>query len=138
MYDTRLLGTWKSDTRKTLHELWKTHGAKRAEEIKKTGILGKLQVRYTRKKMHCQMDGKDGVSDYTVLGKDEGHPGVDSGSVVIQYWTVSLKPTCSLKFTLTEKTGIGSASELFTITSRGLVEGKCSEVHLFFYSSTVL
>ena len=68
--DKRLLGTWKSDKRRTFkdHVPPRRLRGKRLDRFK--AIFGKLIVRYTRRKIHSEYQGSRDSIDYEVLGSD--------------------------------------------------------------------
>ena len=79
MIDKRLLGTWKSDTRRTMKEIRNQRDIKkvRAENLKK--MFGKLNLRYTRTRIYADFKGDKSVVPYQVIAKDDY-------SVVVKEW----------------------------------------------------
>jgi hypothetical protein len=71
--DRRLLGTWKSDDKRTLKEwTWKRSlSARKRKKFK--SIFGKLEVTYTRTKISSRLGPRDWESwrRYSVLAADE-------------------------------------------------------------------
>ena len=70
MIDTRLLGTWKSDIRKTLWEARRWRDIPESKRRKLRLILGKLRVRFTRTRSYSEFEGKRSVAPYQVVAKD--------------------------------------------------------------------
>jgi hypothetical protein len=70
MIDTRLLGTWQSDLRKTVQEACKWRDIPSARQKKLELLLGKLRVRFTRTRVYCEFEGKTSVAPYQVVAKD--------------------------------------------------------------------
>ena len=70
MIDKRLLGTWKSDCRKTLHEIaqWRDISEPQRKHAKR--ILGKLRVRFTRTRVYSEFFGEKSVGPCRVVAKD--------------------------------------------------------------------
>ncbi len=78
-YDPRLLGTWKSDTRRTFREFKLRPGSTPKSLRKLKRLFGKLVVRFDRRKMYSNYDGTRDAGKYQVLGRD-------SESVVIRFY----------------------------------------------------
>lgn len=70
MIDKRLLGTWKSDTRRTMREIRNLRDVTPAEANGLRKFFGKLSVRYTRGKVYQQLSGATSVSAYRVAAKN--------------------------------------------------------------------
>jgi hypothetical protein len=70
MNDSRLLGTWRSDARKTALEIAARRDISALKKKKLLRLFGKLEQRYTR--THCFSNLGDylSVSPYTVIAKD--------------------------------------------------------------------
>jgi hypothetical protein len=70
MIDTRLLGTWQSDWRKTAQEA-RARCRIPPEKRKKLKLLfGKLCVRFTRTRIYSEFGGEKSVAPYRVAAKD--------------------------------------------------------------------
>ena len=71
MQDSRLLGTWKSDARRTLKELRlrRDMTAKRLAWFRKA--FGKLELRFTRERMYSELRGSREWVRYRVAAKDD-------------------------------------------------------------------
>ena len=70
MYDRRLMGTWKSDARRTLREI-RTRGDISDDRKRRfKGVFGKLELRYTRTRIHSSFGTDLQTVPYRVLGKD--------------------------------------------------------------------
>jgi hypothetical protein len=78
-YDRRLLGTWKSDRRRTIHEFVPRKGATPKAVRKFKSLFGKLTVRYGRCRMITEFGNVRTECEYEVLGSD-------SESVVIRFY----------------------------------------------------
>jgi hypothetical protein len=70
MIDTRLLGTWQSDCRKTLHEICQWRDISELQRKNAKRILGKVRVRFTRTRMYSEFFGEKSVAPYRVAAKD--------------------------------------------------------------------
>ena len=70
-HDSRLLGVWCSDGRRTGKEIdaWKVLPAGRKRKLK--SLFGKLQLRFTRTRCYASLNGSHWVHRYKVLAKDE-------------------------------------------------------------------
>ena len=82
--DKRLLGTWRSDKRQTFREWpWRPRTpAARKRKLKK--FFGKLEVRFTVRRIELRLRDWKYVGPYEVLGWD-------ANSVAIRYEDVLLK-----------------------------------------------
>jgi hypothetical protein len=76
--DKRLLGTWRSDRRRTLRELQLPRYVQRKTQKPLRALFGKLRLTYTRSHVHYGMDDWQAVRPYKVLA-------TDSRSVAIRY-----------------------------------------------------
>ncbi|MBN1359869.1 MAG: hypothetical protein JW993_04720 [Sedimentisphaerales bacterium] len=77
MIDTRLLGTWQSDLRKTKQAAREWCDLPEAKRKKLNLIFGKLRVRFTRTRIYREFDGSNSVFEssksvvrYQVVAKD--------------------------------------------------------------------
>ena len=71
MLDTRLLGTWKSDKRRTAREVVARKDFKPNRKAKLLSLFGKLELRYTRTHCHSRFDGeKLSSGNYHVVAKN--------------------------------------------------------------------
>lgn len=77
--DRRLLGTWKSDRRKTFAEFRPKKNADPKALRKLKAIFGKLKLHWTRTNVHSNYDGFSESQTYDVLASD-------SQSVVIRIY----------------------------------------------------
>ena len=75
----RLLGTWKSDARRTLDGWVFPKGLSPAKRRRFSRIFGQLIVRYTPSRILSDFKGHRTVDRYKVLGRDQG-------SVAILTW----------------------------------------------------
>jgi hypothetical protein len=73
MIDRRLLGSWKSDKRRTLRELRKFKGfPEKTIQLLGKKIYGRLIHRWERTTLKTSMGGAFSSQKYSVLAKDEG------------------------------------------------------------------
>lgn len=78
MYDSRLVGVWKSDARKTTHEIAARRDIPPSKKLKLRRFFGKLELRYTRTRCHALLNGQATVSRYIVVAKDSSSVAVMS------------------------------------------------------------
>jgi hypothetical protein len=71
MRDSRLIGTWRSDTRKAALEIATRRDMGLAKNRKLVGLFGKLELRYTRRFCYFRFEDHESVSAYQVVAKDE-------------------------------------------------------------------
>src|SRR6266850_6664890 len=71
MYDSRLIGTWRSDARKTAHEIAARRDMRLAKNKKLVSLFGKLELRYTGRLCYSRFEDHESVSAYKVVAKDE-------------------------------------------------------------------
>jgi hypothetical protein len=82
MYDSRLLGTWRSDAPTTVRELAVRRDMKLAKHKELARMFGKLELRYTRNRCYSRYEGHESVSKYKVVAKDKYSVAVVSASPV--------------------------------------------------------
>ncbi len=71
MTDKRLIGTWKSNTRRTMREIRNHRHIPEEDHKKLRSLFGKLQIRYTKTRAYItDVDGSKSVEPYTVVAKD--------------------------------------------------------------------
>ena len=70
MYDARLIGTWRSDARKTFREIAARRDIPASKKSKLRRLFGKLKLRYTRTRCHARLGNFVMVTRYTVVAKD--------------------------------------------------------------------
>ena len=70
MYDPRLIGTWRSDARKTSREIAARRDIPDSRKSKLRRLFGKLELRYTRTHFHARLGKFVTVTRYTVVAKD--------------------------------------------------------------------
>jgi hypothetical protein len=70
MYEPRLLGSWRSDAKRTARELAARRDipAKSKKVLRK--LFGRLELRYTRTKCYATLDGNTEALTYTVVARD--------------------------------------------------------------------
>jgi hypothetical protein len=75
MFDSRLIGTWRSDARKTSSDIASrldlTSEKNRKKYEKLSSMFGKLELRYTRTHCHSRFGSHIAVAAYTVVAKDD-------------------------------------------------------------------
>ena len=71
MYDSRLVGTWRSDARKTGREISARRDMRLPRNKKLLSLFGKLELRYTRSLCYSRFKGHDSVSAYKIVAKDD-------------------------------------------------------------------
>jgi hypothetical protein len=76
--DRRLLGTWKSDRRRSFRNIRPKPGCRPAALRKLKALFGKLVVRWGRVKYYTDLDGFRSSARYEVVARD-------STSVVVRY-----------------------------------------------------
>jgi hypothetical protein len=69
--DPRLLGTWKSDARRTAVEIAARRDISGTKKKALQRMFGKLEVRYTKTRCYMTFDDVVDVSSYEVVAKDE-------------------------------------------------------------------
>jgi hypothetical protein len=74
MFDSRLVGTWRSDAHKTTRDIAARRDLKSVKNKKHKKLLslfGKLELRYTRTHCHSCLGTHKTVRPYSVVAKDE-------------------------------------------------------------------
>ena len=69
MYDSRLIGTWKSDSRRTVQEILARRDI-RGSKSKLISVFGKLELRYTRTHCYTKLGEYRTANRYKVVAKD--------------------------------------------------------------------
>ncbi len=70
MIDKRLLGTWKSDLRRTAREARERHLLPEDKIRKLKCCFGKLRVRFTRTRIYSDFQGEKTIEPYRIVAKD--------------------------------------------------------------------
>jgi hypothetical protein len=70
MYDSRLIGSWRSDARKTSLEIAARRDITAAKKKKLLRFFGKLELRYTPTHCYSSLNGQISMNRYTVVAKD--------------------------------------------------------------------
>jgi hypothetical protein len=70
LYDSRLIGTWKSDARRTAQEIEARRDIRGAKKSKLLSLFGKLELRYTKTHVYASLEDYKTASRYTVVAKD--------------------------------------------------------------------
>jgi hypothetical protein len=68
--DRRLLGTWRSDGRRTGAEIAARRDIKSANKKRLRSLFGKLILRYTKTRCYATLNGQTQISPYVVAAKD--------------------------------------------------------------------
>lgn len=71
MHESRLLGTWRSDARRTKRELAARRDISPADRRMLGRLFGKLELRYTRSRCFATLDGRTESGPYTVVARDD-------------------------------------------------------------------
>ena len=70
MTDVRLIGTWKSDGRRTSKEIAARRDISATKKSKLQRFFGKLELRYTESRCYSRLGDYVSVNRYTVVAKD--------------------------------------------------------------------
>jgi hypothetical protein len=70
MKDSRLIGTWKSDGRKTAKEIAARRDIAASKKVKLRRFFGKLELHYTQSRCYLRLGNYVSVNRYTVVAKD--------------------------------------------------------------------
>src|ERR1700687_3854799 len=70
MHDSRLIGVWRSDARKSGREIAARRDIPASKKSKLRRLFGKLELRYTRTCCRAQLGDHVTVMRYTVVAKD--------------------------------------------------------------------
>ncbi|HRY49511.1 MAG TPA: hypothetical protein P5186_15785 [Candidatus Paceibacterota bacterium] len=84
IHDKRLIGTWRSDRRRTMAEWVSVRRLTERRRKKLSDIFGHLTLRFTRSRLHSEFKGTRDTQEYAVLASD-------SDSVSIVHWDGLLK-----------------------------------------------
>jgi hypothetical protein len=99
MIDSRLIGTWKSDGRRTTKEIAARSDIPFSKKAKLRRLFGKLELRYTRTRCYSRLGKHASANRYTIVAKDATsvalvayHPTVGKRIIHIHfegdhYWT---------------------------------------------------
>jgi hypothetical protein len=71
MHDSRLIGTWRSDARKTALEIAARRDLRLPKNKKLLGLFGKLELRYIKQLCFSRFKDHESVSAYKVVAKDD-------------------------------------------------------------------
>ena len=71
MVDPRLIGTWKSDVRRTFARFKPKPNSRPQSFRKLKSLFGKLVVRWGRGKVYVEMDGNKSSHTYEVIASDQ-------------------------------------------------------------------
>jgi hypothetical protein len=70
MIDSRLIGNWRSDARKTSLEIAARRDMTAAKKKKLLHYFEKLELRYTPTRCYSSLNGQTSVNPYSVVAKD--------------------------------------------------------------------
>jgi hypothetical protein len=70
MRDSRLLGVWRSDARRTLRDLRARRDISPKSQRAIGGLFGKLELRFTNTRCYSTLDGSTSSAPYVVVAKD--------------------------------------------------------------------
>src|SRR6266849_1882022 len=70
MKDSRLIGTWKADGRKTAKEIAARRDIPASKTVKLRRLFGKLELRYTESRCYSRLGDYVSVNRYIVVAKD--------------------------------------------------------------------
>jgi hypothetical protein len=85
MYDTRLLGFWRSDGARTRKELAARRDIPPQARLFLGKLFGKLELRFTRTRCYTRLKGHTGSASYTVLAKDSSSVATMSEDVISHF-----------------------------------------------------
>lgn len=68
MYDPRLIGSWRSDSRKTCRDIAARRNVRASKKL--LGLFGKMELRYTRTHCRLKLGAYTTVSPYKVVARD--------------------------------------------------------------------
>jgi hypothetical protein len=71
MYDPRLIGTWRSDAKKTEREIDARADVPLQQKSKVKRFFGRLELHYTRSRCYSSLRGHITPIPFTVVAKDE-------------------------------------------------------------------
>jgi hypothetical protein len=78
-YDKRLIGTWRSDRRRTMREWVYARPGTPKRRRQTADIFGHLTLRFTKSRLYSEFRGHRDVQDYEIVA-------ADSDSVAIVHW----------------------------------------------------
>ena len=70
MHDSRLIGVWRSDAKRTGIELAARGDIPARNERRLRGLFGKLELQYTRTRCYASLNGHTESSAYRIVAKD--------------------------------------------------------------------
>jgi hypothetical protein len=89
LYDTRLLGRWRSDARRTGQDLAARRDISATQKRWLRGLFGRLELRYTRNRCYATLDGRTEGFPYSVVAKDSSSVAVVSYDAQLEGATIS-------------------------------------------------
>jgi hypothetical protein len=89
MHDSGLLGVWKSDARRTRRDLRATRDISLKAQRAIGGILGKLELGFTRTRCYDTLDGSTSSVPYVVVAKDSSRVATVSHDLLLDEETIT-------------------------------------------------
>ena len=89
MRDSRLLGVWRSDARRTLRDLRARRDIPLKTQRAIGGVLGRLELRFTRTRCYETFDGSTSSVPYVVVAKDSSSVATVSRDLLLDEETIS-------------------------------------------------
>ena len=71
MYEPRLIGTWRSDAKKTAREIHARNDIPLSKKSKLKKLMGKLELRYTRNRCYAKLGDEITPMRFSVVARDE-------------------------------------------------------------------
>ena len=71
MHEPRLIGSWKSDARKTAREIDARADIPLSKKSRLKKLMGKLELRYTRNRCYAKLGGHITLMRFSVVARDE-------------------------------------------------------------------
>jgi hypothetical protein len=89
MYDTRLLGRWRSDAKRTGRELAARRDISARQKAGLRRLFGKLELRYTRNRCYATLSGRTEHFPYSVVAKDSSSVAIVSYDALLEQPKIS-------------------------------------------------
>jgi hypothetical protein len=71
MYEPRLIGTWRSERKKTAGEIDARADIPRSKKSKLKNLIGKVELRYTRNRCHAKLGDDIRPMRFSIVARDE-------------------------------------------------------------------
>jgi hypothetical protein len=90
MYEPRLIGTWRSNARKTSREIAVRRDIPASKKSKLERLFGKMELRYTRTHYHARSGNFVSITRDTVVARDSSSVAIVSDSPIAgkQIWHI--------------------------------------------------